>query len=47
MAPALQSGGFPAHFLVDQGRSGVQNIRSAWGNWYIFIFSVFTPTLKS
>ncbi|KAF8651423.1 hypothetical protein AX16_004725 [Volvariella volvacea WC 439] len=32
-APALRSNGFPAQFIVDQGRSGVQNIRSAWGNW--------------
>ncbi|KAF8651450.1 hypothetical protein AX16_004749 [Volvariella volvacea WC 439] len=33
LAPALQSGGFPAHFIVDQGRSGVQNIRQQWGDW--------------
>lgn len=33
LAPALQSQGFPAHFIVDQGRSGVQNIRDDWGNW--------------
>ncbi|KAJ7481181.1 cellobiohydrolaseII [Mycena galericulata] len=33
LAPLLTSGGFPAHFIVDQGRSGVQNIRSAWGDW--------------
>jgi cellulose 1,4-beta-cellobiosidase len=33
LAPALQSQGFPAHFIVDQGRSGVQNIRDEWGNW--------------
>ncbi|KAK7040927.1 hypothetical protein VNI00_009523 [Paramarasmius palmivorus] len=24
---------FPAHFIVDQGRSGVQNIRDQWGDW--------------
>uniref|UniRef100_A0A0W0EWB2 Glucanase n=1 Tax=Moniliophthora roreri TaxID=221103 RepID=A0A0W0EWB2_MONRR len=24
---------FPAHFLVDQGRSGQQNLRTAWGEW--------------
>jgi len=24
---------FPAHFIVDQGRSGVQDIRQAWGDW--------------
>lgn len=29
----LQSQGFPAHFIVEQGRSGVQNIRQAWGDW--------------
>ncbi|KAG6890237.1 Beta-glucosidase cel3A [Termitomyces sp. Mi166 len=29
--PALS--GFPAHFIVDQGRSGVQNIRDQWGDW--------------
>ena len=29
----MQSQGFPAHFIVDQGRSGVQNIRDDWGNW--------------
>lgn len=33
LAPALRSQGFPANFIVDQGRSGVQNIRDAWGNW--------------
>ncbi|KAG9018823.1 hypothetical protein FRB90_009293 [Tulasnella sp. 427] len=33
MAPRLTSYGFPAHFIVDQGRSGVQNIRSQWGDW--------------
>jgi len=33
LAPALSAGGFPAHFLVDQGRSGVQNIRQQWGDW--------------
>nr|AAD41097.1 CBHII [Volvariella volvacea] len=34
LVPAVQSGGFPAHFIVDQGRSGVQNIRQQWGDWY-------------
>ncbi|TFK76357.1 cellobiohydrolase II-I, partial [Pluteus cervinus] len=33
LAPALSSGGFPAHFLVDQGRAGAQNIRQQWGDW--------------
>ncbi|KAG6872686.1 Beta-glucosidase cel3A [Termitomyces sp. Mi166 len=31
LAPLLT--GFPAHFIVDQGRSGVQNIRNQWGDW--------------
>ncbi|KAG6872593.1 Beta-glucosidase cel3A [Termitomyces sp. T32_za158] len=30
-APTLT--GFPAHFIVDQGRSGVQDIRDQWGDW--------------
>lgn len=33
LAPLLQSAGFNAHFIVDQGRSGVQNLRVAWGDW--------------
>ncbi|CAK5265179.1 unnamed protein product [Mycena citricolor] len=33
LAPNLASAGFPAHFIVDQGRSGVQNIRQQWGDW--------------
>ncbi|KAF9007935.1 cellobiohydrolase II-I [Cyathus striatus] len=33
LAPELNSRGFPAHFIVDQGRSGVQNIRQQWGDW--------------
>jgi cellulose 1,4-beta-cellobiosidase len=33
LGPALTSAGFPAQFIVDQGRSGKQNIRQAWGNW--------------
>ncbi|KAL9715274.1 Beta-glucosidase cel3A [Leucoagaricus gongylophorus] len=33
LAPALSSSGFPAHFIIDQGRSGVQNIRQQWGDW--------------
>ncbi|KAF8610091.1 cellobiohydrolase [Ceratobasidium sp. AG-I] len=33
LIPLLQQYNFPAHFIVDQGRSGVQNIRDAWGNW--------------
>jgi len=33
LAPLLSSSGFPAHFIVDQGRSGQQNLRQAWGDW--------------
>ncbi|KAJ6502087.1 cellobiohydrolase II [Mycena sanguinolenta] len=33
LAPVLSSAGFPTHFIVDQGRSGVQNIRQQWGDW--------------
>ncbi|CAE6490138.1 unnamed protein product, partial [Rhizoctonia solani] len=33
LIPLLQQNNFPAHFIVDQGRSGVQNIRDEWGNW--------------
>jgi cellulose 1,4-beta-cellobiosidase len=33
LAPLLQSSGFPANFIVDQGRSGVQNLRQQWGDW--------------
>jgi cellulose 1,4-beta-cellobiosidase len=33
LGPMLSSSGFPAHFIVDQGRSGVQNIRAQWGDW--------------
>ncbi|KAJ7940206.1 cellobiohydrolase II [Mycena leptocephala] len=33
LGPVLSSSGFPAHFIVDQGRSGVQNIRQQWGDW--------------
>lgn len=29
----LQQSGFPAHFIVDQGRSGQQNLRQQWGDW--------------
>ncbi|KZS89314.1 cellulase CEL6B [Sistotremastrum niveocremeum HHB9708] len=33
LAPLLQSANFPAHFIVDQGRSGQQNLRQQWGDW--------------
>ena len=29
----LSQQGFPATFIVDQGRSGQQNLRQAWGDW--------------
>ncbi|KAF5387593.1 hypothetical protein D9757_006522 [Collybiopsis confluens] len=32
LAPLLGSS-FPAHFIVDQGRSGQQNLRQQWGDW--------------
>lgn len=33
-APLLEAAGFPAHFVVDQGRSGVQPTKQeAWGDW--------------
>ncbi|KII88139.1 glycoside hydrolase family 6 protein [Plicaturopsis crispa FD-325 SS-3] len=33
LAPLLSAQGWSAKFIVDQGRSGVQNIRTAWGDW--------------
>nr|BAH59083.1 cellulase [Coniophora puteana] len=33
LSPLLVDNGFPAQFIVEQARSGVQNIRSAWGDW--------------
>nr|3VOJ_A Chain A, Cellobiohydrolase [Coprinopsis cinerea] len=33
LAPLLRNEGWDAKFIVDQGRSGVQNIRQEWGNW--------------
>ncbi|QRW00057.1 glycoside hydrolase family 6 protein [Ceratobasidium sp. AG-Ba] len=33
LAPLLVQNNFPAHFIIDQGRAGVQNIRDQWGNW--------------
>jgi cellulose 1,4-beta-cellobiosidase len=33
LAPYLQSQGFPAHFIVEQGRSGRQNIRNSAADW--------------
>ncbi|KAF9066322.1 cellulase CEL6B [Rhodocollybia butyracea] len=47
LAPML--GTFPAHFIVDQGRSGVQNIRSQWGDWCNVLGAGFgtQPTLNT
>ncbi len=33
LGPMLQSAGFPAQFVVDQGRAGQQNLRQQWGDW--------------
>lgn len=33
LQPLLKSAGFPAQFITDMGRSGVQNLRNAWGDW--------------
>ncbi|KAG8944452.1 hypothetical protein FRC00_010567, partial [Tulasnella sp. 408] len=33
LGPKLTANGFPAHFIVDQGRSGKEKLRDAWGNW--------------
>ncbi|KAI0032821.1 cellobiohydrolaseII, partial [Vararia minispora EC-137] len=33
LAPVLRQNGWNAQFIVDQGRSGVQNLRQQWGDW--------------
>jgi cellulose 1,4-beta-cellobiosidase len=33
ISPVLRQNGFNAQFIVDQGRSGRQNIRNEWGEW--------------
>ncbi|KAI0782761.1 cellobiohydrolase II [Abortiporus biennis] len=33
LGPVLAQQGFPATFIVDQGRSGQQNLRQQWGDW--------------
>nr|BAF80327.1 cellobiohydrolaseII [Polyporus arcularius] len=33
LGPMLAQQGFPAQFVVDQGRSGQQNLRQQWGDW--------------
>lgn len=42
IAPFLEENGFPAHFMVDQGRSGVQpGGRQIWGQWCNIVNSGF------
>jgi len=33
LAPHLTNNSLPAHFIIDQGRSGLQNTRTEWGEW--------------
>ncbi|KAJ2931102.1 hypothetical protein H1R20_g5996, partial [Candolleomyces eurysporus] len=33
LTPHLEEAGYPAHFIVDQGRSGKAGIRTEWGQW--------------
>jgi cellulose 1,4-beta-cellobiosidase len=33
LAPHLVNNTLPAHFIIDQGRSGLQNTRADWGEW--------------
>lgn len=33
LAPLLTAAGYPAHFIVDQGRSGVQNYTRTGSDW--------------
>ncbi|KAF8649386.1 hypothetical protein AX16_005827 [Volvariella volvacea WC 439] len=33
LAPFLTAHGYPAHFIVDQGRSGQHGLREEWGYW--------------
>ncbi|KUJ06411.1 glycoside hydrolase family 6 protein [Mollisia scopiformis] len=33
LAPYLTNVSLPAHFIIDQGRSGLQNTRTTWGDW--------------
>ncbi|KAF9473876.1 cellobiohydrolase [Pholiota conissans] len=33
LTPHLQTAGYPAHFIVDQGRAGKGAIRTDWGQW--------------
>jgi len=33
LTPHLEAAGYPAHFIVDQGRAGKGAIRTEWGQW--------------
>lgn len=33
LAPYLTQNSLPAHFIIDQSRSGLQNTRETWGEW--------------
>ncbi|KAH6885082.1 cellobiohydrolase [Coprinopsis sp. MPI-PUGE-AT-0042] len=33
LAPHLEKAGYPAHFIVDQGRAGRAGIRTEWSQW--------------
>ncbi|KDR68794.1 hypothetical protein GALMADRAFT_104642 [Galerina marginata CBS 339.88] len=33
LTPFLLSAGYPAHFIIDQGRAGQAGVRTDWGQW--------------
>jgi cellulose 1,4-beta-cellobiosidase len=33
LTPHLVNASLPAHFIIDQGRAGLQNQREVWGDW--------------
>ncbi|KAB5590266.1 hypothetical protein CTheo_6292 [Ceratobasidium theobromae] len=43
LAPLLTSAGYPTHFIVDQGRSGNQEVARDGGDWCNFKFAGFGP----
>ncbi|KAF8674676.1 Glycosyl hydrolases family 6 [Rhizoctonia solani] len=43
LAPLLTAAGYPAHFLVDQGRSGNQEAARDGGDWCNFKYAGFGP----
>ncbi|KIO25554.1 glycoside hydrolase family 6 protein [Tulasnella calospora MUT 4182] len=43
LAPLLTSAGYPAHFIVDQGRSGVQNYTRVGTDWCNNKYAGFGP----